>query len=124
MTEDRKMIKAIAKLNWLTQDKMIVWEKVESPDFKDELESSYHVYYKVFGTEFEGKNIGLIVEEYIGGEGPTMNYRLGVFDDKWCLEWEFPKTSAIRDLYNSIMYEKRNISDFLDRLVKSDPLRS
>jgi hypothetical protein len=82
MTEDRKMIKAIAKLNWLTQDKLIVWEKVESPDFKVDFESGPQEY-TVYGTKYEGKNIGLIVSVYYpsSGDSPIVEYRLGVFND-------------------------------------------
>lgn len=123
MSTDNEIIQVITKLNRLTQEGKIHWERMEPPAY---LTTGTDVkILDFYGTEYKGRNIGIYEERYqdyddVFGHGIYWTDRLvlAFFSEKWGQEWEFPKSTGIYELLTSIKYEVADVDTFMDEILK------
>ena len=125
MATDKEIIKVITKLNRLTQEGKIKWERREPPPSL--VTGTDSKIFDFFATNYKGRNIGLFEERYQGwdedyfhGAYWTDRLVLAFFSTAWEKEWEFPKSPGIYELLTSIKYQVAEVETFMNDFLKED----
>lgn len=114
----RDTVTLIEKLIELTQKKVIIWD---ISNFYPTLSSMER-----FDTVFSAKhlNMNLRVYKYFyrlyidEDEYHTLEaFRLETFDENNNTLFRFPETNNLKDLLDTVMYQKSNIEDFYKQLL-------
>jgi hypothetical protein len=122
--KDEKLIKAISKLNQLTQENKIKWEIMEPPS---NLSKGRDVIIPFFyGTKYKANNFGIYEVRYetisheTGQLGWDNVFLLSVFSDDWMKLWSFPRVSGVYDLLRSVGYQIGDIGKIVDSILSED----
>ena len=124
MATDKDIIKVISKLNRLTQEEKIEWDRMDPPDSLTA--GTNDIIFKFYGSEYKGRNIGLYEErcrafdESFDSSYWAQRLVLAFFSDDWVKEWEFPEKPGIGELLKSVEYQVVGVDTVIDEILKTD----
>ncbi len=125
MVEERRLVSVVSKLNRLTQEGKIQWERREPPDtLTSGTDSIIGVFYC---TTYEGRNIGVYEERYqaFGDDYEerfcwSRHIGLAFFSEDWKKIWEFPLIPGKSELLEAVQYHAEDIDVALDEILKEN----
>ena len=126
-------IEAVAKLIWLTHKDQLTWQRVESlNDSKREIDA-YIAEYKgkrlklserenTFDENFKrmGYRLPREIEDIIKNRKNSTLITLEFVNENEVSLWQFPQTSALRDLMSSVRYQSVNVKEFLKDILNEE----
>jgi hypothetical protein len=123
MPTDKDTIQVITKLNRLTQEGKLKWERMQPPaSLTSGTDSKVFDFY---GTRYKGRNIGLYEERYQAFDDEyfhrsywTDKEVLAFFSDEWQKEWEFPIGAGVLELLTSVKYQIAGVDSFISDLLE------
>ncbi|MFA5192384.1 MAG: hypothetical protein WC740_16890 [Verrucomicrobiia bacterium] len=121
MSADNRFLKAVTKLNELTQDKQLKWEKEDDTNsITYGTENIVDVaYYAVCGDR-RLRLYELKYRDYPDAPWETMTV-LEFVDSHNKSEWVFPENPATRHLLESVRYNTSKVDDFINELLDDVP---
>ena len=115
----------VSKLNRLTQEGKIEWERIPPP--RSLTAGSDTEVAILFRATAKDQNIGLWEERYqdYNAEFDRLYWAtrlmLGLFDEDWTLVWEFPANlSGLWELMDSVKQKVGGVDNFLSDFLKED----
>ncbi|MBI4083429.1 MAG: hypothetical protein HY423_12555 [Candidatus Lambdaproteobacteria bacterium] len=113
-----KWLKAIVRLNELTQKGILKWEVSHPPNLSG---TSDHVEI-AFLTEYEGERLRIfkrrskiaLDEELLGWHDQPV---LQIIDRQGVTRFDFPTSPALYDLISSVEYQTSGVGAFIDKLA-------
>lgn len=122
--EKKKWVAVVAKLNRLTQEEELVWERMDIPT--DLQTGSNDLISSFYGTNFHGRNIGIYEERYRDyiPDFDTFVWDsrivLAFFTEDWQRELAFPGASGTIELMDAVRHQTAGVEEFLDEVLKED----
>jgi len=123
MAKEDKIMRAISKINRLTQEGEIKWTKAEEAP-KCLTTGTDDKILNFYLTSYENRNLGIYEERYQAWDGYSERFSweqrivLAIFDSDWKQrEWEFPQKPGLYDLYRSVEYQVADVDSFLGSLL-------
>ena len=126
-------IEAVAKLIWLTHKDQLTWQRIEFlNDSKREIDAYIAEYkgrrLKLSEREnpFDEENFKRMaqyqlpkseVEDIIKHRKNATLITLEFINENEASLWQFPQTSALRDLMSSVRYQSANVKEFLKDIL-------
>ena len=117
-----KYLQFVTKLNRLTQEDKLTWDKGMIP--ADMLNGTDSIIVSFYRTVCEGRNIG-IYEEKFQGYNPMDDIHfwdnrivLALYDDNWQLDWAFPLIPGLWELMETVRFKSSGVDDFLDSALQ------
>lgn len=125
MAADKEIIKVVTKLNRLTQEDKIKWERKEPPSSL--ITATEATIFDFYATEYKGKNMGLFEERYQDWDEEffqrtywTDRIVLAFFSENWEKEWEFPKSTGVYALLASVRYQVAGVEEIINVFLEDD----
>lgn len=124
MASKKDLTKVITKLNRLTQEDEITWQRIDPP--KSLIAGTDDHIINFYSANYEGKNIGLYEERYQSYAPDfdrfywTDRTVLALFSSEMDQEWAFPKLAGIHELKESVQYQVADVDDFVSDFLGGD----
>ena len=113
-----RWMKAIVRLNFLTQEGKLKWHLIDPPDLRG---TSDHVEV-AFGTTFEGESLRIFRRRHtvatdVDQYGWQSTPELQIIDAEGRTLFTFPFMTALVDLYETVQYQTSGVGSLLDKLA-------
>jgi hypothetical protein len=124
MATTHKWVAVISKLNELTHEKRLDWERMDPPNAL--VSGVNDRIFNFFGASYEGRKIGIWEERFQMYNSDLDNYywqqreMLAVFSDAWDLQVHAPIVAGISQLFETVRNSEANLDEFFDDILK-DP---
>lgn len=129
-----KLVRLMAKLLELTQEKKLIWETAKKDSISDS--SMTKIIGAVFRTKYKDKGLKIYKRErdntednhsYIaaflahsGRSSYSETIVLGFTDEQGNIVWNFPRVSGINDLYDAVTYQVAGVDDFINDILTDE----
>lgn len=132
---DEKIEQAVFKIFRLTHEDQLNWTGKPAPKLWTQGTNSIFPVY--FETAYQGHRLALfqerrkkypyyhaLVDGTVAGESSdwVQSARLALLGDNDEVMFEFPPSRQITNLFEAVCYKKSHVEQFLDDLLKSDPV--
>lgn len=124
MATDKQIISVISKLNRLTQEGKIEWERMHPPESLTIGTDDKIIDF--FTSHYKDKNIGLYEERYQDYDPDydrtywTSVWELAFFSNEWEIDWVFPRKPGIFELLESVRYQVAGVDTIIDEFLDKD----
>lgn len=116
-------LKTITKLNRLTKDDEIKWNRISVKPTS--LNGSEEITGYVYGTSVLDKLMIIYkyrykTYNYDGDMEYVTDYRLDLVNKNYGTEWSFPNDNSLYDLYEAIQYKSSNVEQFFNDFLSGE----